>query len=222
MTNKLFFSMLQIIQSICILYIRKITAWLLGCKAFLYISDWRSSRRVHPGWFSRRWCHAVRYLGTGKTVFCSWQESVLTVGSGYNLLWEMASLIINRPMDLGYIYKKLSTVWQKIKLMHMASFFLKLKMIPWLSIFGCIVLGENNKQQQKTPVFRLFVRLICFLLIQAFIHSYSFINLSHKCVSGLQCLRETEIFRISLEIWQDVIGDLSPGEETNNAFESTH
>ena len=29
--------MLQIIQSICILYIRKITAWLLGYKAFLFL-----------------------------------------------------------------------------------------------------------------------------------------------------------------------------------------
>lgn len=153
MTNKFFFSpMLQIIQSICILYIRKITAWLLGYKTFLYISDWRGSRRVYPGWFSRRWCHAVRCLGTGKTVFCSWRESVLIVGSWYNLLWEMGSLIINRPIDLGYIHKKLSSVWQKIKLMHMASF-LQLEMIPWLSIFGCIVLGGNNKQTTKNSCF---------------------------------------------------------------------
>ena len=55
-------------------------------------------------------------------------------------------------MDLGYIYKKLSSVWQKIKLMHMASF-LKLEMIPWLSIFGCIVLGGNNKQTTKNSCF---------------------------------------------------------------------
>ena len=82
----------------------------------------------------------------------------------------------------------------------MASCFLRLEIIPWLSIFDCLVLGENNKETTTKTVFHLFVRFIYSLFIQTFIHSYLFIHLSNKCISGLQCLKETEIFRISLEI----------------------
>lgn len=95
----------------------------LVIKCFLYISDWRGPRRVHPGWFSRRWCHAVRCLGTGKTIFCSQQERVRVAGSRQNLLWEMASLIIHRPMDLGCIERR-----QHI----LASQYLNVEIIPRL------------------------------------------------------------------------------------------